>query len=430
VRSLCNIAAGQGRSQVEIARVAGLQGLSRTDAALGTEIIYAALRHAPALLARIEPYLSRGIARTPPPAVWALVAAETQLALLDRVPRHAAVDTAVSAAARLAGRGAGRLVNAVLRRRLRELGDAPPPPPDPGRCYPGWILRSFADLPAEAAKAAPRAYLQRAPYSVRGRGPSVVDSEALLEALASAGVEGARPGRVPGTALLPTGAAGAALGRTGTLLAQDEASVAVARAVAELVPRGGRVLDACAGRGVKTELLASLLGPEVELLATDLSAEKLRAARELSRVPAAAADLSRSAPLHPGSFDLVFVDAPCTGLGTLRRRPEIRLLRRERDQASLAKLQRAVLRSVLPLLRPCGVLVYTACTYTQAETSSAIEALLSSPEGVGLRPVPLPSPPVASWALPDGAWLTFDDPETVEAPADTFFSCALSFARP
>ena len=428
MRSLCKIAVDGSFSQGEVARIAGLRGLSRADAALGTEILYAALRHAPALVSRFEPYLSRGISHTPPPAVWALVAAETQLALLDRVPRHAAVDTAVTAAAKLAGRGTGRLVNAVLRRRLRELGDERPPPPEPNDCYPAWIRRSFGDLPPEAAAAAPRAYLARAPHTVRERGrPS--EGDELLEKLRSAGFDGARAGRVPGTASLPAGSAGAALSREGGWLAQDEASVAVAKAVAELAPRAGRILDACAGRGVKTELLAGLLGNEVELVASDLSSRKLRSARRLSGAAAAAMNLSSTAAFGPGSFDLVFVDAPCTGLGTLRRRPEIRLLRREGDLASLVRLQRAILRSVVPLLRPCGVLVYTACTFTRAETSATVEDLLRSPVGVGLRPIPLPSPPVASWALPDGAWLTFDDPAKVEAPADTFFSCALSFAR-
>jgi 16S rRNA (cytosine967-C5)-methyltransferase len=160
----------------------------------------------------------------------------------------------------------------------------------------------------------------------------------------------------------------------GAWTSQEEGSQAIALAL-EAKP-GDVVLDACAGRGNKTGLLARLAGENVD--AADLHPKKLeRLAKELARIGVAArktyaVDWAAGTGDVTGPYDRILVDAPCSGTGTIRRRPEILLRRTAGDLAALTKLQRAILARTSTLLRPGGTLVYAVCSILREEAEDVV----------------------------------------------------------
>ncbi|HEX9287908.1 MAG TPA: RsmB/NOP family class I SAM-dependent RNA methyltransferase, partial [Anaeromyxobacteraceae bacterium] len=157
---------------------------------------------------------------------------------------------------------------------------------------------------------------------------------------------------------------------------QDEAAQLVSLfAAGDLRGKGGRVLDACAAPGGKTFHLAQLLGERGEVVAIEVhprKAEELRAEADRrglgARVRVVCADAARPVPgLEPGSFDAVLVDAPCTGLGTLRRHPELKLRRGPEDPARMAEVQRALLAACAAYAREGAPVTYSVCSLTRAE---------------------------------------------------------------
>jgi 16S rRNA (cytosine967-C5)-methyltransferase len=156
---------------------------------------------------------------------------------------------------------------------------------------------------------------------------------------------------------------------------QDEGSQLVALALAEVDAPGPVTVDLAAGPGGKAALLAAR-GLEVVGLERHLPRARLVAG---TGVPVVVAD-SRRPPLRPGSIDRVLLDAPCTGLGALRRRPEARWRRTPADVPVLAKLQRELLASALTLVRPGGVVAYATCSPHRGETTDVVRAVLDDPE--------------------------------------------------
>jgi 16S rRNA (cytosine967-C5)-methyltransferase len=177
----------------------------------------------------------------------------------------------------------------------------------------------------------------------------------------------------------------------GWFAVQDQASSFVVRA---LDPRPGeRVLDACAGPGGKAGFIACLLGPDGSAVAADASPARARLAREeAGRLHVRALVLAQDArrPALRGPFDRVLVDAPCSGLGAARRRPELLWRGRRQDLSGLARLQVAITAGVTDLLGPGGRLVYSVCTFPRAETDAACDAILR--HRPDLEPLPLEGP--------------------------------------
>jgi 16S rRNA (cytosine967-C5)-methyltransferase len=175
---------------------------------------------------------------------------------------------------------------------------------------------------------------------------------------------------------------------------QDEGSQLVALALAEapLEGRDERWLDLCAGPGGKAALLAALAaGRGARLVANEPQPHRA----ELVRGSLAGADGvaevtshdGREGPWPPGSFDRVLVDAPCSGLGALRRRPEARWRKQPSDVVGLVPLQRALLERALDLVRPGGVVVYATCSPVVAETTGVVDAVLAARDDVAPDPV-------------------------------------------
>ena len=359
--------------------------LPAAERGLATELVYGTLTWQLRLDHHLAGLLRQPIDSLDVPVRVALRLGLFQLAFLDRVPAYAAVDTSV----RLAGRRAGGLVNAVLRRaaRIGRTGlDLPDPAVDPIErlavewSHPRWLVERWtAELGASDAARLLEAD-DRPPHVALRVNRQRTTPAALAVELDAAGIR-PEPGRFARDALVVREGAGRLRAlrayRRGELAFQGEASQLVA-ALVDVAP-DARVLDACAAPGGKTTALAERLGPKGRVVALDPHRTGLhRLRREATRLGLAHIDVVTGDARHPplrGHFDAVLVDAPCSGLGTLRRHPDLKWRRRPEDIPRLATLQREILAGVAPLVRPGGLLVYAVCTRTNDETTAIIDWL-------------------------------------------------------
>lgn len=260
--------------------------------------------------------------------------------------------------------------------------------------FPTWLLERFVlDLGEATAFALAASMNERAPLTLMAN-TRCVERQALVERLATEGVV-AEP-----TPLSPTGlslrtrvnAFGLPSFQEGLFEVMDEGSQLVAEVVAP--PPGGRVLDACAGAGGKTLALGALMEGKGRLFAMDVSGKKLeelrRRARRAGLSNVAARPIENNQlpeEARPGSWDRVLVDAPCSGLGTLRRNPEARWRTSPAELARFPSLQLSLLVQYAPLVAVGGRLVYATCTVLRDENEMVIERFLQ--ERPEFAPVPL-----------------------------------------
>jgi 16S rRNA (cytosine967-C5)-methyltransferase len=184
---------------------------------------------------------------------------------------------------------------------------------------------------------------------------------------------------------------------------QEEGSQLIALAVG--AKSGERILDACAGRGHKTAVLLEAVGATGEVFASDLHPKKLerlqRTVRAECTLPVTgtfATDLSVGVGSIPGDLDAVLVDAPCSGIGTVRRRPDL-LLRRDGERlAELAQLQSLILANAATRVRVGGRLIYAVCSVLREESEDVVEGFLASPAGEGFKLAPFADAKIASLA--------------------------------
>ncbi|GIU96571.1 MAG: putative Fmu protein [Actinomycetota bacterium] len=352
-------------------------GLDGRDRRFAADLAYGALRARLPIDRAIELVAGRPVERITPGARHALRLGAYQL-LWANVAPHAAVDATVA----LVNPRERGFVNAVLR-RLAEASPDPPDGDDPEAValrtgLAAWAVRELGRvLAADEVEAAARALAAPAPLTLRANRCRV--EPAALEAAIAATGRAVEPGRLDPDCLRLAGGDPSELPgfRDGWFAVQDEASVVAVRLLAPAP--GERVLDACAGPGGKAAFAACLVGPEGLVVAADVHPARAglvrRSAQRLGeRVAVLVQDARR--PAVRGGFDRVLVDAPCTGIGSARRRPEL-LWRVEAGSASrLARLQVAIAASAAELLRPGGRLVYAVCTFPRAETDAACDALL------------------------------------------------------
>ena len=359
--------------------------LDTRDAGLATELGYGTLR----CLGTLDAILARCVDRPlgeVDPGVLDLVRLGAYQALRTRVPAHAAVASVVDLARLTGNARAGGFVNAVLRRVTAHDWDGwtaeltggldPLHALAIGSAHPGWIAAAFAsasggDLEQTALALAaddmrPLTHLVAWPGRT-GRDELLADSPG-----SSAGPYSPYAVRMAGGD--PGQLAAVRDRRAGV---QDEGSqlCALALAAAPLEGRDERWLDLCAGPGGKAALLAALAADRgATLTANELRphrAELVRRVTSFWDVEVTVGD-ARSLPRPDDGYDRVLLDAPCTGLGALRRRPEARWRRRPEDVADLAALQRELLGAALRLTRPGGVVAYVTCSPHPAETSEVI----------------------------------------------------------
>ena len=359
--------------------------LDTRDAALATELTYGTLRTEGLLDRVIVLAANRPVEEIDPP-VLDLVRLGTYQLLFTRIGAHAAVDTSVEAARTLGLGRAGAFVNAVLRKVaardldewVQELRDGVTDPVARlaiGTAHPEWIARAFADaLGTDAAELADLLAADDARPEVHlAARPGAITAEEL--ALATGGRQGPLS---PYAVHLGSGDPGEQDAvKDGLATVQDEGSQLVALAAAQAPVTGGdagRWLDLCAGPGGKAVMLGALAEIEgATLTAVEISerrADLVRRATDDLPVSVITAD-GRKPGLEPG-FDRVLLDAPCSGLGALRRRPEARWRKTAGDIPGLATLQRELLDSALRLVRPGGTVLYATCSPHLSETVSVV----------------------------------------------------------
>lgn len=361
-------------------------GLQGRDAAFTTELASGTIRRRGTYDAILAACIDRPLSKVEAKVLDALRLGTHQL-LSMRVPAHAAINTTVDLVRAKVGSGAGNFANAVLRKvSEHELAEwigrvAPDPRVSPIRfaevaySHPKWIVEELRNAVGElelhdllaADNVAPRVTLVARPgRSVRAELPGDPTPYSPYGVI----LEGGDPGAIPAVAE----------GRAGV---QDEGSqlVATVLVAAPLEGPDRTWLDLCAGPGGKSALLAGLAaGRGAGVVANErqehrsrLVARSLRGADGVLGIVTAD---GTAPPFRPGSFDRVLVDAPCTGLGALRRRPEARWRRRPDDLLGLVLLQRALVSSALDLTRPGGVVVYATCSPLLAETEGVVTSVL------------------------------------------------------
>lgn len=376
--------------------------LAARDRGLATELVYGALRTVPVLdaaLARFARDGARSIEKLDPWSRAVLRVAVYQVLALDRVPPSAAVDAAVDALKRWRSKGLAGFANAVLRKVAAERPD---PMPSDRRvtlaleAVPATVRRRVgALLGDDAVDAVLRAALERSAVSSLRVNPARIGREALIERL----------GRERAGAVLSPGLRSElaiSVEHAGDLtytsawkeglfdLQEEGAQVVALRAGAR---PGMAVLDLCAGRGGKSAAMATCMEGTGTLHAVDQHPAKLETLRgNLARLGLDAklslktfavdltvgdGEIARAAP--PGGYDVVMVDAPCSGLGTLARRPDLMLrLRDEAAWAELARTQAAIVERGARWVRPGGTLVYAVCTLTAEEGDAPVAGLLDA----------------------------------------------------
>ena len=356
------------------------------DRGLLTELVYGVLRWHVRLDHTLAGWVKQRFTKLEPIARSLLRVGAYQLVMLDRIPDRAAVHATLEAADAIGASRVKGLVNAVLR-RVAENGEQLPTGYTDNAIavrtsLPRWIVRELRylsrspeELEALAAGLRRRPALTVRPTLTRGGADAVraaLQKEGFVVADGAYGtLEVSGPGDPFGTAAA----------RGGLFVAQDPASLAVIDLCGDVA--GKRVLDLCAGRGIKATALADR---GAEVMAVDLVASKLEQTRALAqrlglghRIETCAIDPTRQA-LDVAPFDVVLVDAPCTGLGTLARRPEIAWRREPADIKRLARLQNALLDQGARYVTSKGIVVYAVCTFTKAESAPGVpEGFISDP---------------------------------------------------
>ncbi|GAA0972693.1 transcription antitermination factor NusB [Acrocarpospora macrocephala] len=358
------------------------RGITGRDAALATELAYGTLRGLGTYDEIVAACSDRAPEDVDPPLLDAIRLGAHQL-LKTRIPAHAAVSATIDLVRLRVGEGPSRFANAVLRKVAgRSLPDwleivAPPADKDPighlsiVHSHPAWIVAALRD--AVGGDFAETAALLAADNE-RPRVALVArPGRATIDELVAAGAEPAAYS--PYGAYMTEGDPGslAAVGEARAAV-QDEASQLVALALTRVpLDRDGLWLDMCAGPGGKAGLLdAVAVQTGARVLAADLQEHRARMVWRTTKEAKVVVADGLAPAWRPGAFDRVLLDAPCTGLGALRRRPEARWRRDPSGIPELTRLQRRLLDSALDAVRPGGVVAYVTCSPHLAETRAVI----------------------------------------------------------
>lgn len=382
------------------------------DRALCIELVLGVLRRQLWLDSAIKHFSKRSVDSLDTAVRLALRLGLYQLRFLSRVPASAAVNESVNLVHAARVRSATSLVNAVLRRSVREADYDPAANiADPIQrlavetSHPAWLIDRWArafGLPETEALA--RANNNPAPVAFRFTSRNS-EKRQPLEELRTAGAS-LDPSKLVPDAWRIKGAGELLqrLGREGLVYVQDEGSQLVAHVLG--CDPGDRVLDVCAAPGSKTTHVLART-PQAFVIAGDLHEHRLQTLRQLAATQGAnmtgivAYDGTTGLPFAPGSFDRVLVDAPCTGTGTLRHNPEIRWRITSADIIELAARQKLILSNAAKLVRRGGKLFYSTCSIEPEENESVVQDFLR--DNIDFEPVE------PDWSRPESRALIGSD---------------------
>jgi 16S rRNA (cytosine967-C5)-methyltransferase len=383
------------------ALTAEARDLGPRDRSLATALAYTTVQRRATLDHVLSALSTRPLARLDPAVLASLRLGLAQLLLLDGIADHAAVHESVELAKR-DSHGAASFVNAVLRRAVREgpgllagLDDTTPARAAVLHSVPEWLAEMwFAELGPVQARLL-LAAVNRPPESAVRVNTLVATPAGVAAALPVA----SHPAALDEGLVLegPFDLEGSALWRDGAIMGQSRGSMAPAHVLG--AQPGESVLDLCAAPGAKTGQLAAMMRDEGRLLAVERHPGRAAALERTlgrMRVHCAEVEVADAGLFVPEeSFDRVLVDPPCSGLGTLQSRPDLRWRVTRERAAALPEVQLRILRAGARRLRPGGTLVYSVCTISRAESEEVIERCLASEPGLEIAPiagVPDPGP--------------------------------------
>jgi len=365
--------------------------LDPRERGLATELVYGVLRRRGSLDYILDAYCRQSLAKLEPQALCLLRLGVYQLFFLDKIPQRAAVHSTVELARQMGLERVTGLVNGILRSCLRdpERVKWPTLERDPvgwlthKQSLPAWLAkRWFAEFGQEEASALAEAVSQVPPTTVRVN-LLKTDRDSFIQKLADLDVVATPTRFAPEGVVVERGGLRLLNGADLELYqVQDEASMLIAHL---LDPKAGEsLLDVCAAPGGKTTHLAALTNNQAEITAMDLHPQRLDLLRDsagrlgCSTITTQAWDMTQPCSVLAGkTFDRVLVDAPCSGLGVLRRNPESRWRRTEADVLRLAKLQGQILANAAELVGSGGMLLYSLCTTTAEESREVVERFLA-----------------------------------------------------
>lgn len=363
--------------------------LERRDRALVTEIVQGTVRMKLALDHALAQFSNRELGSLDPRVLWLLRMSAYQV-LFTSVATYAACDLAADLARSEIGEQAVGFVNGVLRALVRGRGRLEWPDRQEPVSYlevryshPRWVVEMWIEeLGLEKAESLCIADNNQPSLSLRCN-LARVSREDLLVSFSGLGIE-AGPGELAPEAVLVSGSGSIAEleeYRRGLFSVQDQGSMVAGHSVSPLP--GMRVLDMCAAPGGKANHLAELMGNQGTVLALDVNPRRLRLVEEAAKrlgndaVETRVLDATGAYAEVDGLFDRVLVDAPCTGLGTLARRPDARWRKSEQDVVRLSELQRSLIDQGAKMLRPGGLLVYSTCTISRRENRDVVDWFLT-----------------------------------------------------
>lgn len=357
------------------------------DQGLLTEIVYGTLQHS----IRLDYYLDHFINKKKKLDLWVKILLKMslyQMVFLDRVPDHAIIHEAVEIAKTRGHKGIASLVNGILRSAQRQGVPSIDQIEDETKrlavetSHPVWLVRRWIKAYGyETTAGMCRANTTHKPLSVRVQ-PLRIDREEAIRILTEQGFQ-VRTSTFSDQGLIidKGNILNSDLFRQGFLTIQDQSSMLPAEML-KLAP-GLRVLDACSAPGGKATHIAEIMENKGKVHAYDLHQKKIKLidqkakGLQLNIIHAEAKDASKLGEFHEAErFDRILVDAPCSGLGVIRGKPEIKYNKEEKDIQRLAQIQYDILEAVAPLLKKDGLLVYSTCTVDKEENEEVVRRFL------------------------------------------------------
>ncbi|TKD71706.1 16S rRNA (cytosine(967)-C(5))-methyltransferase RsmB [Pseudalkalibacillus hwajinpoensis] len=362
--------------------------LSRKDTGLLTEIVYGTIQRKQTLDFYLDDFLTNR-KRIQTWVISLLQLSLYQMIYLDRVPDRAIIHEAVEIAKKRGHKGISGMVNGVLRNTQRKGLRDPEEIEDVAeqisiaKSHPLWLVKRWIDqLGVEATEAMCEENLL-APYVTARVNVSKTSIDQVIKDLEKEGVQ-AVPGSLSVDAIkvLEGKLLETSVYKRGDLTIQDESSMLVARALG--IEPGQKVLDACAAPGGKSTHIAERLNGSGHVNSLDLHAHKVKLIKKqaqrlnLRAIEAETLD-SRNVGdrFKANSFDRILVDAPCTGFGVLRRKPDIKWSKQEEDINRITSVQKGILDAQASLLKPGGKLVYSTCTIEETENQEVVKQFLT-----------------------------------------------------
>lgn len=395
---LIRVEQGSGYSHLLIDNEIKTKQLTGKDKGLLTEVVYGTLQHKITL----DYYLSKfiNIKKKQKPWVQMLLRMSIyQMVFLDKVPAHAIIHEAVEIAKQRGHKGIASFVNGVLRNVQRQGVPSTASIKDPIKrlsietSHPEWMIRKWiADYGLETTKAMCKGNLEHKHLSVRIQPMKITREVAIKELIEEDFIVKPSPLSQQGLIIEKGNIINSSLFKEGFLTIQDQSSM-LAGDMLDVHP-GMKVLDTCSAPGGKATHLAEKMNDRGIVKAHDLHKKKINLIKEksaqlsLSIIDASQADARNLNTFYEKeSFDRILIDAPCSGLGVLRGKPDIKFSKQENDIKQLSQIQLDILESVESLLKKDGFLVYSTCTVNREENESVINLFLEKHQDFEVDPL-------------------------------------------